>query len=64
MARGNQRDLARAKAQKKADAANNQKKGDYAKRTQNDADILREKQKLADERKAAEALEKAKAGKK
>lgn len=56
MARGNQRELARQKNQKKKqEEANSKKKGDYHKRMQNDGDILREKQKLADERKAAEA---------
>lgn len=60
MARGNQRELARKKNQKKAEEAAKGKKGDYAKRMQNDGDILREKQRLADERKAQEALAKAK----
>lgn len=61
MARGNQRDLARAKNQKKQqELAKSNKKGDYNKRKENDADILREKQRLADERKAAEAAAKLK----
>lgn len=61
MARGNQRDLARQKNLKKQqELAKSGKKGDYQKRKQNDADILREKQKLADERKAAEAAAKLK----
>lgn len=56
MARGNQRDLARQKNLKKQqELAKSTKKGDYQKRKENDADILREKQRLADERKAAEA---------
>lgn len=61
MARGNQRDLARQKNLKKQqEKAKSEKKGDYHKRMQNDGDILREKQRLADERKAAEAAAKLK----
>lgn len=53
MARGNQRELARKKNLKKQEENGKAKKGDYAKRMQNDADISREKQRLSDERKAA-----------
>lgn len=45
MARGNQRDLARAKNLKKQQEGKGQKKqGDPKKRMENDADILRQKQ--------------------
>lgn len=45
MARGNQRDLARAKNLKKQqDAAKGLKKGDPAKRMETDADRMRQKQ--------------------
>lgn len=46
MARGNQRDLARAKNQKKKEeAAKAQKRaGDPKKRMENDADVMRRKQ--------------------
>jgi hypothetical protein len=61
MARGNQRDLARARNKKKQEEQKNSaKKGDYHKRIQNDGDILREKQRIADEKKAAEAAAKLK----
>eukprot|EP00794_Sanderia_malayensis_P009714 gene9714-10701_t len=56
MARGNQRDLARARnakkqaEQKKAQGAG----GDFTKRKERDADVMRQKQKLAEEKKAAE----------
>lgn len=53
--------MARKKNQKKQEElAKSAKKGDYHKRMQNDGDILREKQRLADERKAAEAAAKLK----
>lgn len=63
MARGNQRDLARAKNLKKQKEANkgHKKEGDPKKRMENDADILRQKQAAADARKEAERLEKLKA---
>ncbi|GMG31692.1 unnamed protein product [Ambrosiozyma monospora] len=64
MARGNQRELARQKNLKKQQEAGKSKKGDKNKRMENDADILRAKQKAADERKAAAELEKLKQGKK
>lgn len=45
MARGNQRDLARAKNQKKQEELKKaQKKGDSAKRMENDAEVMRRKQ--------------------
>lgn len=46
MARGNQRDLARAKNQKKQQelAKSQKKQGDPKKRMENDAEILRQKQ--------------------
>ena len=48
MTRGNQRDLARAKAQKKlADKEKSQKQGDYSKRKETDAEIMRQKQAAA-----------------
>ncbi|KAG0686563.1 hypothetical protein C6P40_003794 [Pichia californica] len=45
---------------KQQEQAKSGKKSDFNKRKENDADILREKQKLADERKAAEAAAKLK----
>lgn len=44
MARGNQRDLARAKNQKKQAEAGKEKKGDPAKRMETDAEKMRRKQ--------------------
>ncbi|AWU77641.1 uncharacterized protein C5L36_0D03730 [Pichia kudriavzevii] len=55
MARGNQRELARQKNLKKQQEQSKGKKTDYLKRKETDAEISRQKQKLADERKAAEA---------
>lgn len=55
MSRGNQRELARLKNQKKDEKGKNKKDGDPRKRGESDAAILREKQRLADERKAAAA---------
>lgn len=63
MTRGNQRELARQKNQKKEEKGKNKKDGDPRARGESDAAILREKQKKADERKAAEAAEKAKSQK-
>lgn len=63
MSRGNQRELARLKNQKKEEKNKNKKDGDPRKRGENDAAILREKQRKADERKAAEALNNAKSKK-
>lgn len=64
MARGNQRDLARAKNLKKQlENKNNKKEGDPKKRMESDAEILRAKQAAANARKEAEALEKLKAQK-
>lgn len=60
MARGNQRDLARAKNLKKQqDAAKGQKQGDKNKRMETDAERMRAKQKAADEKREAELLAKA-----
>ncbi|ODQ79631.1 hypothetical protein BABINDRAFT_162011 [Babjeviella inositovora NRRL Y-12698] len=57
MARGNQRDLARAKNLKKQQEANKKKEtGDPAKRMETHAEIMRQKQAASDARKAAEAL--------
>lgn len=59
MARGNQRDLARAKNLKKQqDAAKGQKQGDKNKRMETDAERMRAKQKAADEKREAELLAK------
>ncbi|KAG4405479.1 MAG: hypothetical protein M5F18_12260 [Asgard group archaeon] len=59
MARGNQRDLARAKNLKKQqEAAKSQKQGDKNKRMETDAERMRAKQKAADERKQAELMAK------
>ncbi|CAL9730411.1 hypothetical protein MOUN0_J04962 [Monosporozyma unispora] len=62
MARGNQRDLARAKNLKKQKESGkaHKKEGDPKKRMESDADILRQKQAAADARKEAERLEKLK----
>ena len=65
MARGNQRYLARAKHLKKQQdtAKGSKKQGDPKKRMESDADILRQKQAAANERKAAEELERLKQAK-
>jgi len=55
MSRGNQRELARQKNQKKDEKGKNKKQGDPRARGESDAAILREKQRLADERKNAAA---------
>ncbi|KAJ5635379.1 uncharacterized protein N7484_008692 [Penicillium longicatenatum] len=58
MTRGNQRDNDRAKAQKKANAQkgkNTQTGAQYQKSKEDAASIMREKQRKADEKKAAEA---------
>lgn len=44
MARGNQRELARAKNMKKQQELNKAKKGDKAKRMESDAEKMRQKQ--------------------
>jgi 4F5 protein family. len=44
MARGNQRDIARAKNLKKQQEGSKQKKGDPKKRMESDADVMRKKQ--------------------
>jgi len=67
MTRGNQRDLARSKAAKKQADLNKSKSASEREgnkgmtleaRKQRDADLMREKQKLKDERKAQEAAAK------
>ena len=56
MARGNQRELSREKAEKrKAKHAKEGSGKDYEKRKERDSDIMREKQKRAEERKATES---------
>ncbi|KAJ6085896.1 hypothetical protein N7486_010177 [Penicillium sp. IBT 16267x] len=58
MTRGNQRDNDRAKAQKKANATkgkNTQTGSQYQKSKEDAASIMREKQRKADEKKAAES---------
>lgn len=63
MTRGNQRELARQKNLKKEGKGKNKKGGDPRARGETDAAILQEKQRKADERKAAEAAERAKSQK-
>ncbi|KAK9454655.1 hypothetical protein V1511DRAFT_500625 [Dipodascopsis uninucleata] len=52
MTRGNQREKAREKAQKKSSQQKKKLDGDPRKRLEEQAAIMREKQKLAEERKA------------
>lgn len=52
MARGNQRDLARAKNLKKQQEKKEKKEGDPKKRMETDAERMRQKQALADARKS------------
>jgi len=57
MARGNQRELARAKNQKKQAAMNKGKKDDgttFKSRQERDAEIMRQKQKKKEEKEEAE----------
>jgi len=55
MTRGNQRDVDRARAQARLEKrAPKESQGDLAKRRERDAQIMKEKQKQALERKAAE----------
>ena len=51
MARGNQRDVDRERAKKRADKKAKMSKTDHEKRKFTDAEIMREKQKAAEERK-------------
>ncbi|ODQ64583.1 hypothetical protein NADFUDRAFT_83534 [Nadsonia fulvescens var. elongata DSM 6958] len=55
MSRGNQRELAREKNQKKKDAEKSKKSGNPAKRLEEQAAIMRAKQKEAEEKKAKSA---------
>lgn len=53
MTRGNQRDIDRERAKKRAEAnAPAEKKGDFNKRRENDAEIMRKKQEEAQKRRA------------
>lgn len=53
MTRGNQRDIDRERAKKRAEAyAPSEKKGDFNKRRETDAEIMRRKQEEAQKRKA------------
>jgi len=52
MTRGNQRDLNRARAEKKAANGPREKQADFANRTTRDADIMRQKQQAAEAKKA------------
>merc|ERR1712142_1035594 len=55
MTRGNQRELSRVKAEKRKEKYAKEGSKDFVKRKEADSDIMREKQKKAEERKAAEA---------
>ena len=55
MTRGNQRDAARQKAEKRKEKFAKEGSKDFVKRKEADSDIMREKQKKAEEKKAAEA---------
>jgi len=55
MTRGNQRELSRQKAEKRKEKYAKEGNKDYAKTKESTADIMRQKQKAAEERKAAEA---------
>ncbi len=54
MTRGNQREIDRARAQKRAEKKGGEKQGDFQKRKLTDAEIMREKQKKAEEKKQKE----------
>ena len=54
MTRGNQRDIDRARAQKRQEKKGDAKKEDFNKRKLTDAEIMREKQKKAEEKKQKE----------
>uniref|UniRef100_A0A6B2LWX8 Small EDRK-rich factor-like N-terminal domain-containing protein n=1 Tax=Arcella intermedia TaxID=1963864 RepID=A0A6B2LWX8_9EUKA len=54
MTRGNQRDLSRVRNEKKAANGPKEKQGDFANRTNRDADIMRQKQMQAQAQKAGE----------
>ena len=51
MTRGNQRDIDRERAKKRHEKHEKTKNNDFAKRKLTDADIMREKQKKAEEKK-------------
>ena len=51
MTRGNQRDIDRERAKKRADKGKKTSNEDFSKRKLTDADIMREKQKKAEEKK-------------
>ena len=57
MTRGNQRDIDRARAQKRSEKYAKGKKEDFTKRQQSDAEIMRLKQKKAEEKKQKEEEE-------
>ncbi len=57
MTRGNQREIDRARAQKRAEKKGGEKQGDFQKRMFTDAEIMREKQKKAEEKKQKEEEE-------
>ena len=62
MTRGNQRDIDRARAQKRSEKkAGQEKQGDFQKRMMTDAEKMREKQKKAEEKKQKEEEEMIKA---
>ncbi len=54
MTRGNQREIDRARAQKRAEKKGGEKQGDFQKRMLTDAEKMREKQKKAEEKKQKE----------
>ena len=54
MTRGNQRDVDRARAQKRQDKNNKGKNDDFQKKKFTDAEIMRAKQKMAEEKKQEE----------
>ena len=54
MTRGNQREIDRARAQKRAEKKGQEKLPDFQKRMMTDAEIMREKQKKAEEKRQKE----------
>ena len=60
MTRGNQREIDRARAQKRAEKKGGDKQPDFQKRQMTDAEIMREKQKKAEEKKQKEEEDKIK----
>lgn len=57
MTRGNQRDIDRERAKKRSEKGTKDKKGDFEKRKMTDAEIMRAKQKMAEEKKQEETNE-------